>query len=198
MPQSDSKALGPLGKVFGWLGRKNLLNSRIGALQGDPEPEPEVKVEKNLFQSFREACNSAGYAGSDVKFTEDLRSLFIRFSPPSKKGDTGATGSPGAQGSRGKDAFDKFAVNSREETMMAFSWKGVRFEAPIPNEHVEGFPHGPLKQDDIDFIEVVYGTKVISRMATFWRREYDYNEDVSLFKGEKRVSRKRNSAVSTD
>lgn len=184
MPESDPKSITLAGKVFAWLGRKNLLNSRIGALNGNPEPEPQVGVERNLFQSLQAACNSTGYAGSDIRFTEDLRSLFIRFSPPSRKGDTGPQGLAGA---RGKDAFDKFAVNPRKETMMAFSWKGVRFEAPIPNEHVEGFPHGPLKQDDIDFIEVVYGTEVISRMATFWRREYDYNEDVSLFKGEKRV-----------
>lgn len=195
MPESDSKASGVLTKVFAWLSRKNLLNSRVGALKGDPEPEPEVRVERNFIQSLQAACNSAGYAGSDVRFTEDLRSLFIRFSPPSRKGDTGPQGS---QGARGKDAFDKFGVNPREETMMAFSWKGIRFEAPIPNEHVEGFPHGPLKQEDIDFIEVVYGTKVVSRMAIFWRREYDYIEDVSLFKGEKRAPRKRNSAVSAD
>lgn len=201
MPESDSKASGVLTKVFGWLRRKNASESLELPLKSITESEVRTVTERNFFESLYEACQSAGYIGSDVRFTQDLRALFVRFTPPGRRGDKGDPGMAGPQGSRGpggKDGFDKFAVNSREETMMAFSWKGVRFEAPIPNEHLEGFPHGPLKQEDIDFIEVVYGTKIVSRMAIFWRREYDYIEDVSLFKGEKSAPRKRNSTVSAD
>lgn len=104
--------------------------------------------------------------------------------PPPPMGPMGAQG---MQGDPGHDAYDKYDWNPTEEVLLGFSWKGIAFEAPVPRKWSNDIPTGDLNFGDISFIELVYGEDLIKRIATFWRREFDVREDMSLFINEEEL-----------
>lgn len=65
--------------------------------------------------------------------------------------------------------------------MVEFSWKGIPFQAPVPRKWAAEIPQGELNFGDVALIQMLYGSGLVERIATFWRREYDACEDMSLF-----------------
>ncbi|QPI18257.1 hypothetical protein POP15_209 [Pectobacterium phage POP15] len=100
---------------------------------------------------------------------------------PPMMGPAGPMGQTGAPGRDGKDAYDKYRWNPGEEVMVEFSWKGIAFRAPIPRQWAFEIPQGELNFGDVAMIQMLYGSGLVERIATFWRREYDSREDMSLF-----------------
>lgn len=100
---------------------------------------------------------------------------------PGQVGPQGPMGQQGAPGINGKDAYDKYRWNPGEEVMVEFSWKGIVFIAPIPRQWAFEIPQGELNFGDVAMIQMLYGSSLVERIATFWRREYDSREDMSLF-----------------
>lgn len=112
--------------------------------------------------------------------TAASHSVIMQMAPP-PAGAMGPAGAPGMTGADGKDAWDKYRWDPNTETMVKSSWKGIEFKFPLATCFVEGFPDGELNYGDINYISTIYGTSVIQTMAIFWRRAYDYHEDMQLF-----------------
>lgn len=96
-------------------------------------------------------------------------------------GQVGPMGPQGTPGRDGNDAYDKYRWNFAEESMVKFSWKGIAFKAPVPRAWAAEIPQGELNYGDVALIQMLYGSSLVERIATFWRREYDSREDMSLF-----------------
>lgn len=106
---------------------------------------------------------------------------------PGPQGFQGPMGQQGVPGAPGADAYDKYRWNNLEEALVEFSWKGISFKAPIDWRWASEIPSGELTFGDIALIQMLYGSSVVERMATFWRREYDAREDMSLFINEEEL-----------
>lgn len=128
------------------------------------------------------AARTSGYTGTYEEFLDDLRS-HLRGND-GYTGATGQKGDPGRPGDPGTDAWDKYSWSPLNECMIQLEWKGISFEFPVARESASAFPSGKLNYGDVAFIQMVYGNDVFERMAAFWRREYEYQEDMALFTNE--------------
>lgn len=153
------------------------------------EEKPDILVEIQRMLDDRGVPCSTGDVYRFIEGIADMaayRAIQRNPPPPGPMGPMGATGEPGPAG---QDAWDKYRWEPSLETMTTSSWKGIEFQFPLMTEFVEGFPEGELTYGDINYIRTIYGNAVVERMATFWRREYDYHTDMQLFISEEDACR---------
>lgn len=143
--------------------------------------EQELKRTTDLMAALQAAIRVAGYdmdCGDIWSHLRGIAAAEIKNHP----GPMGPMGMTGKDGMAGRDAWDKYAFDERTHQKAQFFWKGIEFWCPVPRHFYDALPVGKeLTYGDISFISTMYGTQIIETMAVFWRREYDFKTDMSLF-----------------
>ncbi|MGX4995964.1 collagen-like protein [Enterobacter hormaechei] len=138
----------------------------------------------NLCDALSEVLNKEGYKVTIGEIFTGIRDIAAAeiATRPGPPGPTGPMGMTGRDGMAGRDAWDKYAFDERTHQKAQFFWKGLEFWSPVPRHFYDALPVGKeLTYGDISFISTMYGTQIIETMAVFWRREYDFKTDISLF-----------------